>query len=123
MLVVVGWSSRKWGEIFKKDAGFRYLSFRHRSYLRLTLGLRSSAFTVTKVDKDGRTATSGYEWRNHFFFYQAQGTPSKRAYDFNSTNMALSDTNAYFHALVDMGRYVGFHPRGVKPQDTRSQCS
>lgn len=55
--------------------------------------------------------------------YQARDTSSGRAFDFNSTNMALSDANAYFHALVDMGRYVGFHPRGVKPQDTRSQYS
>lgn len=47
--------------------------------------------------------------------YKARGTSSGRAYDFDSTNMALSNTTAYFHALVDMGRYVGFHPRGVKP--------
>lgn len=48
--------------------------------------------------------------------YQARGC-------FDLTNMALSNASAYFHALVDMGRYVGFHLRGVKPQNTSSQCS
>lgn len=45
--------------------------------------------------------------------YQARGSSSGRAYDFDLTNMALANACAYFHALVDIGRYVGFHLRGV----------
>lgn len=47
--------------------------------------------------------------------YQARDSSSGRAYDFDLTNMALSNASADFHALVDMGRYVGFHRRSVKP--------
>lgn len=47
--------------------------------------------------------------------YQARDSSSGRAYDFDLTNMALSNASADFHALVDMGRYVGFHQRSVKP--------
>lgn len=54
--------------------------------------------------------------------YQARGSSGK-AYDFDLTTMALSNASAYFHALVDMGRYVGFHLRGVKSPNTSSPYS
>lgn len=47
--------------------------------------------------------------------YQARDSSSGIAYDFDLTNMALSNASADFHALVDMGRYVDFHRRSVKP--------
>lgn len=53
--------------------------------------------------------------------YEARGSSSGRAYDLDLTNMALSTASADFHALVDMGRYVGFHRRIVGPSDTSSQ--
>ncbi len=47
--------------------------------------------------------------------YKARGASSGRAYDYDLTNMALSIASEYFHALVDIGRYVAFHLRSKVP--------